>query len=151
MSGQHPRPVVFKQEGLDQRLQYDDHPRKSLIDHFYDHDVIARIGRRGEAPNRAISSHGPYEARMRRNPDRMQVMLSREGHGRGVPLKITKGMTLEAGSSTLEIAYMLEGCRRTPVHFGVEFNFAGLPAGADDRYFFDEQATTSAISARGWN
>src|SRR6202008_2577147 len=27
--------VVFKQAGLDQRLQYDTHRRKSLIDHFY--------------------------------------------------------------------------------------------------------------------
>ena len=46
-------------------------------------------------------------------------------------------MTLEAGSSTLEIAYLLEGLPPDqPLHFGVEFNFAGLPAGADDRYFY---------------
>jgi alpha-amylase len=28
--------VIFKQQGLDQLLQYDNHPRKSLLDHFYD-------------------------------------------------------------------------------------------------------------------
>jgi hypothetical protein len=45
-------------------------------------------------------------------------------------------VTLNAERSTLEIAYLLEGLPsdRT-LHFGVEFNFAGLPAGADDRYF----------------
>src|SRR3954466_12649111 len=30
--------VVFKQQGLDQRVQYDDHLRKSLLDHLYQHD-----------------------------------------------------------------------------------------------------------------
>ena len=53
-------------------------------------------------------------------------------------MRITKGLTLEAGEQTLEIAYLLEGLPPgEPVHFGVEFNFAGLPAGIDDRYFHD--------------
>ena len=56
-----------------------------------------------------------------------------------MPLRITKGLTLEAGSSTLEIAYLLEGLPQDrPLHFAVEFNFAGLPAGADDRYFYGD-------------
>ena len=39
---------------------------------------------------------------------------------------------------TLEIAYLLEGLPvGEPLHFGVELNFAGLPAGADDRFFRD--------------
>ena len=50
-------------------------------------------------------------------------------------MRITKGLTLEAGSQSLEIAYLLEGLPPgEQVHFGVEFNFAGLPAGCDDRY-----------------
>src|SRR5690606_34501876 len=45
---------------------------------------------------------------------------------------------LEAGGSQLEIAYLLEGLPTDrPLHFGVESNFAGLPAGCDDRYFHD--------------
>jgi len=44
-------------------------------------------------------------------------------------------VTLDAGGSTLQIAYLLEGLPPDrPMHFAVEFNFAGLPAGADDRY-----------------
>ncbi len=31
--------IVFKQEGLDKRLQYDRFPRKSFLEHFYDNDV----------------------------------------------------------------------------------------------------------------
>ena len=68
----------------------------------------------------------------------MQVQLTRNGCVAGRPVRITKGLTLEAGGQTLEIAYLLEGLPPgEPVHFGVEFNFAGLPAGCDDRYFHD--------------
>jgi alpha-amylase len=75
---------------------------------------------------------------LRRNPNRIQVQLSRVGNAWGVPLKITKGVTLEAASSTLEIAYLLEGLPPGRLlHFACEFNFAGMPAGADDRYFHD--------------
>jgi len=51
---------------------------------------------------------------------------------------VTKAVTLSAGSPTLEIGYLLEGLPKDrPLHFAVEFNFAGMPAGADDRYFND--------------
>jgi alpha-amylase len=40
----------------------------------------------------------------------------------------------------LEIAYTLEGLPKDrPLHFAVELNFAGLPAGADDRYFYGHE------------
>ena len=66
------------------------------------------------------------------------MQLLREGMAGGVPVRITKGLTLDAGSSTLQVAYLLENLPQDrPLHFAVEFNFAGLPAGADDRYFSD--------------
>ncbi len=129
--------IVFKQEGLDQRLQYDSIARKSMIDHFYDSQTPLEAVARGEAPELGDFANATYETRIRRNADRIQVQLTREGFAEGVPIKITKGLTLEAGSSTLEIGYLLEGL---PVdrqfHFASEWNFAGLPSGADDRYFF---------------
>jgi alpha-amylase len=64
------------------------------------------------------------------------VQLSREGLVLGRKLKLTKGLTLNAGESTLEIAYLLENVPADiALHLAPEFNFAGLPAGADDRYF----------------
>ena len=64
-----------------------------------------------------------------------------------MPLKITKGVTLEAGSIVLEIAYLIEGLpRERAMHFSVEFNFAGLPSGADDRYFH----AGGDLAGRGW-
>jgi hypothetical protein len=130
--------VVFKQSGLEQRLQYDDHLRKSLIDLFFDADVTRDAVTSGEAPQRGDFVHGVYETRLRRNPDRIQVQLARDGSVGGLPVRITKGLTLEAGSSTLQIAYLLENLSPgRPLCFAVEFNFAALPAGAEDRYFSD--------------
>ena len=129
--------VVFKQPGLDTRLQYDAHPRKSLLDHFYDPQTTLAAVASGEAVEQGDFLSRPYEARLRRNPSRMQVQLTNQGSASGVIVKITKGVTLEAGSSALEIAYLLEGLPPgLPLHFAVEFNFAGLPSGIDDRYFY---------------
>lgn len=129
--------VVFKQEGLDQRLQYDHYVRKSLLDRFYSADATLQSVRDGAAQNEGDFLGSVYETRIRRNPGRIQVQLSRTGQASGLPIKLTKGVTAEAGSSTLEIAYLLEGLPSDrPLHFGVEFNFSGLPSHAEDRYFY---------------
>ena len=130
--------VIFKQADLDQRIQYDKYPRKSLLDLFYDNDATLAAAASGQAALRSDFTDAVYEAKIRRNPDRIQVQLVREGLACGAPIRITKGLTLDAGSATLEIGYMLENLPTDrPLHFAVEFNFAGLPAGADDRYFAD--------------
>jgi alpha-amylase len=130
--------VVFKQADLDQRLQFDRHRRKSLVDHFYPADVALESVVSGEYQELGDFVSGPFEAKLRRNPRRMQVQLTRDGHVADRPVRVTKGLTLEAGAQTLEIAYLLEGLPPGErLHFGVEFNFAGLPAGIDDRYFHD--------------
>ncbi len=134
--------VVFKQQGLDERLQYDAYPRKSLQDHFYDPQTPLAAVARGEAVERGNFLSRTFEARLRRNPDRMQVQLSATGAVGEMPIKLAKSVTLERGSSNLEIGYLLEGLPPGElVHFAVELNFAGLPAGADDRYFFGKNRT----------
>ena len=134
--------IVFKQPGLDQRVQYDSYLRKSLLDHFYDNEATLNSVVSGQAMERGDFLVGPYEAHVRRNPDRIQVLLTRQGNAWGQALKITKGVTLEAGSAVVEIAYLIEGLPpNRPFHFAVEHNFAGLPSGAEDRYFYDGQQT----------
>jgi alpha-amylase len=129
--------VVLKHEGMEQRLQYDNHLRKSLTDHFYDLDVSRPAVVSGEALERGDFATGIYEAKIRRKPNRIQLQLNKSGNAWGVPLKITKGVTLEAGSPALEIAYLIEEIPQdASFHFGIEFGFAGLPSGADDRYFY---------------
>lgn len=129
--------VVFKQEGLDQRVQYDAYPRKSLLDHFFADDVTLENIVQGNARELGDFVQGAYEARVRRNPDRIQAQFSREGQAGPHRIRITKGVTLHAERSQLEIAYLLENLPTDQtIHFGMELNFAGLPSGADDRYYF---------------
>ncbi len=136
--------VVFKQPDLDQRIQYDQYPRKSLLDLFYDNETSLAAVASGQAAVRSDFTQANYDAKIRRRPseigarNRIQVQLVRDGLACGLPVRITKGLTLDAGSPTLKIAYLLEGLPQDrPLHFAVEMNFAGLPAGADDRYFHD--------------
>ncbi len=135
--------VVFKQEGLNERLGCDSWKRNSLVDHFYPPDVSPTNVASGEATEQGDFVHGAYEAKLRRSKDRMQLQLVREGNVLGHPLKITKGVTLNADEAVLEIAYLLENLPpNVPVHFAPEFNFAGLPSGADDRYFRDAEGNS---------
>ena len=132
--------VVFKQEGLDQKLQYDSYERKSLIDHFYTPGCNLREVAQGEAIEQGDFVHAAYEAKIRRSPDRVQILMSRQGTVAGNMVQLTKGITLSAGGASLEIAYLLEGLpQETPLHLAIEFNFAGLPGGQEDRFFRDEQ------------
>jgi hypothetical protein len=143
------QPVKFKQEGLERHLQYDAYSRKSMLDHFYDENVSPEAIEHNEAMERGDFLGGVYEARLRRNPGRAQVRLSRAGNAWGIPLTLSKAVTLQAGSSTLEIAYQIEGLPRDRMlHFSVEFNFAGLPAGADDRYFSTGEQRLGQLGSR---
>jgi alpha-amylase len=133
--------VVFKQAGLHERIQYDRYARKSLMDHFFDENVSVQQVRDGDAVERGDFVELPFDAKLRRAAGKIQVQMKRAGNAWGIPLTITKGITLFAGSHALEITYLLEGLPPgKSFHFGVEFNFAGMPSGADDRFFYDERA-----------
>jgi len=130
--------IKFKQEGLDQMLIYDQSPCHSLIDHFWEagstHDEFVS----GQLPAEGNFVDGHYTSTLRRSPERNQVLMVCDGMASGVPVKITKGITLNANDSTLSIAYMLENLPSDQdLRFGIEFNFAGMPAGQDDRFFSD--------------
>ena len=130
--------VVFKQAGLNDRVVYDAAPRKSLLDHFFDGDVTVAQVARNEAQERGDFVTGVYDAKLRRGADRVQVQLSRTGQALGREVKITKAVTLIQRSPAIEIVYLLENLPPDEtLHFAVEFNLAGLPSGADDRYFHD--------------
>ena len=132
--------VVFKQENLDQRLHYDAFARKSLMDHFYDNETSLDAVATGQAMERGDFVELPYETKLRRGSDRVQVQMRRDGNAWGVPITITKAVTMVAGSNRLLFTYLLEQLPvNKPLHFAVEMNFAGMPAGADDRYFSDLQ------------
>lgn len=130
--------VVFKQANLDRYVRYDRYPRKSLVDLFFNPDTTPEAVESGEAVLVSDFHTAPYEAVIHANPDRVRVMMSRQGTAAGQSIRLTKAVLLSEGSSVLEIAYRLENLpRHFACQFAVEFNFAGLPGGADDRYFVD--------------
>jgi alpha-amylase len=130
--------VIFKQAGLDKRLSYDQFPRKSFLEHFYDNDVSAESVAEGTAMERADFVAQPFDAKLRRAASKVQLQLSREGNAWGIPIRMTKALTMEAGSPLLQVVYLLEGVPRDrQLHMALEWNFAGMPSGAQDRYFYN--------------
>lgn len=130
--------VIFKQPDLDKQIHYDAYQRKAMQDHFFDDHATLAVVAANEAMERGDFLNLGYEAKLLRNPHRIQARLSRDGNAWGVPLRITKGFTMEAGSGVIDVAYMIEGLPPgRSFHFGVEFNLAGLPSKCDDRYFHD--------------
>jgi alpha-amylase len=132
--------VVFKQKNLHERIQYDAHLRKSLIDRFLIPEARPEELLNGTAQELGDFVGGAYEARLRRGDERMQLALSRDGRAGEYPLRVTKKITLEDGGSTLEVEYVLEGLPPdVPLHFAVELNFAGMPGNAMGRFFRGER------------
>ena len=135
--------AAFKQDDLAEHLQYDRDARKSLMDRFYDVETSVHAVRRGEAMERGDFVNLPYEAKIRRSGEsdaaKVQVHMRRHGNVMGDPVTITKAITM-AADGELTATYLLENLSADrPVHFAVEMNFAGLPSGADDRYFSDAE------------
>jgi len=118
------------------QVAYDRYPRKSMMDHFFDDDVTLAEVAAGRALQRGDFVDQPFTAKVRRASDRVQLQMRRDGHAWGMPVTITKAVTLFAGSDEIGITYLLENLPpHRNFHFGIEMNFAGLPAGADDRFF----------------
>jgi len=128
--------VVFKQAGLESKVQYDRYLRKSLIDIFYSPETTLDQVSAGQAVYFGDFSNSRYEATIHTNPDRVRVVMTSEGMVLDQKVRVTKAVLLSEGSSVLEVAYRLENLPiDRPVLFATEFNFAGLPANADDRFF----------------
>jgi alpha-amylase len=129
--------VVFKQAGLEHKLVYDPYRRRSLIDHFYSPDVSLADLVACRAAERGDFATGVYESRIRRNPDRVQVVMTRLGRVGDHAIRITKSVSLSQDSSSLEVRYVLEDVPADfPFTFAVELGFAGLAGNAPDRFFY---------------
>jgi 4-alpha-glucanotransferase len=129
--------VRFKQENLDQQIAYDRWPRKSLVDHFLHPEVGLEEFRLG---NGGIGDFvlGVHEAKMRKSPDRVETVMTREGRVGEDSIRMTKTVSLDVqAGNQLEVTYELNDLPPgRAMHFAVEFNFAAMPAGAEDRYFY---------------
>jgi alpha-amylase len=95
--------VRFKQPDLDKKLQYDNWPRKSLVDHFFQpgmsYDSFAEgHGELGDF------TEGVYQSKMRRSSERVEASLWRDGKLGPFSVKLTKTVALSVGDGgTLDI------------------------------------------------
>jgi alpha-amylase len=78
---------------------------------------------------------------LRRGRGRVEARLSREGSLGPYRIRVAKTISLSTGDpNTITTKYELSQLpREVPIHFGVEFNFAAMPAGAQDRYYYDQR------------
>ncbi|MFV0444539.1 MAG: alpha-amylase/4-alpha-glucanotransferase domain-containing protein [Planctomycetaceae bacterium] len=130
--------VKVKQPDLHEKLAYDVWPRKSLVDHFLSpdatvHDLATCHGEIGDFVL------GVYQTRLRRSESRVEAVLTRTGHAGDEPVTVTKTIALDTtAGALLHIEYRLTDMRPgAQLRFASEFNFAAMPAGADDRFYYD--------------
>ncbi len=130
--------VVLKQDNLDQRLVYDRHPRKSLVDHFFPEEVGLHELISCRDVELGDFATGTYLSRIQRGEGEASLMMHRPGLAAGHSVQVRKSIAMAAGSDTLDVRYVLEGLPEgVPIHFAVEFNLAAMAGHAHDRYYSD--------------
>ena len=130
--------IKCKQENLDQKIAYDNWPRKALVDHFLQPGLSLEDFRAGKGHVSDFHS-GVYQSLLKRSRERVEACFARRAPLASYSVQVTKSVSLEASrGASLQIRYDLEDLPvGMPIHFAVEFNLAGLPGGADDRYYYD--------------
>jgi alpha-amylase/alpha-mannosidase (GH57 family) len=130
-----------KEEALDRYLVYDWYRRASLLDHFFERGTSLEEFARCTYAEQGDFVNQPYGFTLVRRGGGVRVRLSRNGHiwyeGRHLPLRVSKVISLQRGSSGLEIGYKLESttAESLDIWFGVEFSFALSSGDAHDRYY----------------
>lgn len=132
--------VHFKQPDLDKKLGYDHWERKSLVDHFLQPGLELEKFMNGEG-HVGDFVNGVYETSVNRSAERLETVLERQGVMGPYQVQLRKTVTLDSSQSgQLLTRYEMSGLPAgMPIHFGVEFNFAGMAANADDRYYYDAE------------
>ena len=131
--------VRFKQPDLDKKLAYDNWPRKALVDHFLQPGLSLEAFQAGGGEVGDFVT-GVYESRLRRSDEWVEASMTREGRvGPYQQLCVEKSVRLDSSRGChLKVTYQLSNLpANVPLHFGVEFNFAGMAANNDDRYYYD--------------
>lgn len=129
--------VRFKQPNLDQKLDYDHWPRKSLVDHFLQPELTAEAFRKADGLLSAFST-AAYESSVQHNDEDALVELSCRGrlNTYEVTIRKTVSMSLQQPGELLVHYQLTDLPQDVPLHFASEFNFATMPGGASDRYFY---------------
>jgi alpha-amylase len=130
--------VRLKHRGLDRMLVYDHHPRKSLVDHFFEVDATLDDLLAGDRREQGDFVTGTYLAKLVRDRGTVALVMERPGLADGRDVRIRKTVAMAAGTAGLSVDYEIEGIPAGAcLHFAVELNLAAMAGHADDRYYAD--------------
>ena len=130
--------IKFRQPNLDKKISYDKWPRKSLVDLFLRPQATHEDFHRGLAVIGDFAT-GVYEASVRKGDQKIAVEMRRRGRVGDLNGEVRKIVVLSSDRpNEMLIQYHVSGFpQNVPLHFGIELNFAAMPGGATDRYFYD--------------
>lgn len=131
--------VLAKEEGLDQYLNYDNHDRKMLVDHFINKNVTLDQLQRVEyfEDSDFIESKFDYQIDKRGK----KIIMTKVGWVNWQKIEMVKEIRIR--KNVLEFYYKLKnsGKEENTFLFGPEFNFAMLGGDSPDRYYFSTEKT----------
>ena len=130
--------IKFRQPNLEKKISYDKWPRKSLVDLFLQPGATHDEFLRGNAVIGDFAT-GVYDASVRKGEQKIALEMRRKGRVSDLNGEVRKIVVLSSDRpNELLVQYHLIGFpKNVPLHFAVELNFAAMPGGADDRYFYD--------------
>lgn len=130
--------VRFKQQGLENRLDYDRAPRRILVDRFLSASTTIDDAVSGRWEELSDFHSAPFDIDSLAGTPSPSVTLVRQGSVDGQAAKVQKSIALHPDGDRLRISYELSNLpAKRPLLFAVESNIASLASGADDRYVLD--------------
>ena len=134
--------IRFRQPDLHLKIQYDEWPRKSLVDLFLQPRLSFEEFRLGRGVIGDFAT-GEYQASLRRGQQRIAVDMTRTGRVSDLTGTVRKLVMVSSDRpNEILIQYHVSGFPpHLPLHLGVEMNFAAMPGGVEDRYFYDQSGS----------
>ncbi|MCJ7497703.1 MAG: DUF1926 domain-containing protein [candidate division Zixibacteria bacterium] len=134
--------VQVKEKGLEKLLTYDWYRRGSFIDHFLGKNANLDDFARCQYPEQGDFINQPYEHKINKKEDYLELVLSRSGFvwvdNQKANIKLIKKISFKGDKKELEIIYNLKNNHPEIVDlwFGIEFNFGMLSCEDERKSYF---------------
>lgn len=133
--------ILTKEVGLQNKLFYDFHERKSFVDHILSHDTtlenFAAVQYK-EINDFPVAAYQIMDSGS--DSESAWVRMKRDSNDPELDISIEKTITLRNKTGEISADYVLinKADRPQQLWFGVELNFALQAGHADDRYYYNE-------------
>ncbi len=117
----------------------------SFTEHFWEPPADASAAGDYLARDQSDFSRQDFHGEVRRGDGRLQIRLQRQGLVQGIPLRVSKALTLLAQRSELEVTYLIEGLPEgCSLCFASLWHWYGVDQAWPERYWHDCQGETFA-------